>query len=91
VEILSPDDKTRSKIPFYETLGVRELLLVDRDPWQLELYELQYGQLALAGQSCFTQPSPLESKVVPFQFRLIPGPRPSIEVICLTDQRKWLV
>ena len=45
VEIISPGERTREKIPFYSSLGVVELLIVDRDPWTLELYRQQNGQL----------------------------------------------
>jgi Uma2 family endonuclease len=40
VEIISPFDKTREKLDFYSRLGTRELLIVDRQPWRLELYRL---------------------------------------------------
>ena len=40
VEILSPDDQANEMLPFYATVGVREVLLVGRDPWRLELYQL---------------------------------------------------
>ena len=51
VEIISPGERTREKIPFYSSLGVVELLIIDRDPWTLELYRHQNGQLAKVGQS----------------------------------------
>ena len=38
VEIISPHDQTRQKLGFYGAIGTRELLVVDRDPWQLEFY-----------------------------------------------------
>ena len=41
VEIISPKDYSRKKIEFYADVGVRELLLVDRDPWALQLYRLE--------------------------------------------------
>jgi Uma2 family endonuclease len=37
IEIVSEDDRTRDKIPFYSLVGTRELLIVDRSPWGLEL------------------------------------------------------
>ena len=39
-EITSPGDRSRDKLDFYAAIGVRELLLIDRDPWALELYQL---------------------------------------------------
>ena len=47
VEILSPDDLAREKIAFYAQVGTRELLIVDRAPWQLELYRLEDTKLEL--------------------------------------------
>lgn len=38
VEIVSPGDRTLEKLDFYAAVGTRELLVVDRDPWQLTLY-----------------------------------------------------
>ena len=50
VEITSRGDKSRAKLPFYASVGTRELLLIDRAPvWTLELYRLQDGALSLAG------------------------------------------
>lgn len=43
VEIVTPGDRTRKKIPFYSRLGVRELLIVDRRPWHLELLRQREG------------------------------------------------
>ena len=51
VEIVSPGDKSRDKFDFYAALGVRELLLIDRYPWSLELYRLSGNELVLAGRS----------------------------------------
>ncbi|MDQ3441160.1 MAG: Uma2 family endonuclease, partial [Planctomycetota bacterium] len=45
VEISSPGDRSRDKLVFYAGIGVRELLLIDRDPWGLELYRLANGRL----------------------------------------------
>ena len=92
VEIVSPYDRSREKISFYSQVGVRELLLVDRDPWGLELYRLHDGQLALVGQSCLEQADVLQSSVLPLTFRLIPGDtRPRIEVCHNDGVQQWAV
>lgn len=89
---MSPKDQTRDKIPFYEGLGVRELLVIDRDPLRLELYQLEDGQLTLTGESSVADSKMLSSRTLPFQFRMVKGTlRPGIEVICLSNQKKWLV
>jgi hypothetical protein len=92
IEIISPHDRSREKISFYEKVGVRELLLVDRDPWAVELYRLRDGHLELAGQSRLEQPNVLQSSVLPLTFRLIPGDtRPQIEVSHIDGAQKWVV
>jgi Uma2 family endonuclease len=92
VEITSPADDTRDKLPFYGQVGVRELLLIDRDPWRLELYRLQGRQLTLAGQATAEQPAALASTVVPLSFNLRPGAgRPLLEVVLPGTDRTWLV
>lgn len=91
VEIISPYDRSREKIPFYGQVGVRELLLVDRDPWGLELYRLLDGQMDLVGQSTLERPCVLPSTVLPVAFRLIPGnARPGIEVSHADGVQKWV-
>ena len=48
VEVVSPGDQSRDKLEFYASVSTRELLVIDRAPWQLELYKLSSGQLMLA-------------------------------------------
>jgi Uma2 family endonuclease len=92
VEITSPWDKTRDKLRFYSDQWTRELLLVDRDPWQLELYRLQHGQLVLVAKMLLGDATLLESEVLPLRFRLSPGtPRPTIEIFSMDLQRSWIV
>jgi Uma2 family endonuclease len=90
VEIISPGERTRDKIPFYSSLGVVELLIVDRDPWTLELYRQQDGQLAKVGQSTVAVPEVLVSQTVGLTFQMLPGePRPHIEVTHPATGRRW--
>jgi len=90
IEIVSPGDQTREKISFYEKVGTRELLIVDRDPWQLELYRLTDKKLALVGTSSLPDSAWLASESVPLQLRLLPGEqRPQIELQHLTDGKTW--
>jgi Uma2 family endonuclease len=92
VEILSHDDLAREKRPFYSKLGVRELLIVDRDPWALELYRLEEGDLALTGRSSLDEPESLPSAVLPLVFRLVPGKnRPTIEVLQADGSPTWTI
>jgi Uma2 family endonuclease len=92
VEVVSAYDHSREKLPFYATVGVRELLLVYRKPWRLELYRLGDGALGLAGTSDLSSPALLTSTVLPLSFRLTAGsPRPRIEATRPQDQRTWIV
>lgn len=90
IEIVSPDDRSWEKIPFYSQVGVREMLIIDRDPWKLELYRRRGAKLVLAGASSLEQPKLLESKVLPLRFRLLPGKkRPTIEVAHKDGSQRW--
>lgn len=91
VEITSPGDRAREKIAFYSRIGVRELLIVDRQPWTLEQYRQQGGRLELAGRSTLARSECLSSDVVPLRFRLVSGSnRPRIEVTHVETGRRWL-
>lgn len=91
-EIISEGDPSREKLPFYESINTREVLIVDRDPWQLELYQLNNGKLVLTATSTLDDPKLLISSVLPLTFRLVPGPdRPRIEVAHQTTNQIWLV
>lgn len=94
VEITSPGDETRDKLPFYGRVGVRELLLVDRDPWVLELYHNRDGRLVLEGTSRVAMGERLAFAVLPLSARLIAdegGGRPRIEVSQDEGAGRWLV
>lgn len=43
LEVLSRDDDTYRKLPFYAALGVREALIVDPNAGRLELWRLEAG------------------------------------------------
>lgn len=91
VEIVSPNDLAREKREFYSKIGVRELLVIDRAPWALELYRLEDETLSPAGRSSLAQPDLLSSTVLPLTFRLVDGPkRPRIEVARADGARTWL-
>ena len=90
-EIVSRDDKSRDKFEFYARIGVRELLIVDRDPWALELYQLQGSGLKLAGASTLADAALLSSQVLRLSLRLVPGNvRPQIEVTHSQSNKSWL-
>ena len=92
VEIVSPDDLSRQKFDFYASIKVRELLIVDRMPWALELYRLEAEELQSVGRTTVESPIQLQSTVLPLNFRLIPGTvRPVIEVMHNDGRQAWRV
>lgn len=91
-EVLSPDDKSRKKLDFYAKVGVCEILLIDRDPWAIELYQPQAEEMVLVGESSLERPDHLQSEVLPLTFCVVAGVgRPVVEVQHATDARKWHV
>ncbi len=93
VEILSRGDRAREKFAFYARVGVRELLLVERRPWGLELYRLVGDDYELVGKSDLEDPALLPSIVLPLSFRLVlvPGePRPHVELAKADGTQRWL-
>jgi Uma2 family endonuclease len=92
VEIVSANDDTREKIPFYSMLGVRELLVIDRFPWSLELYRYNGSELVLAAQSGVEKSELVASAVLPLSFQLLPAqPRPQIRIAETGGPREWSV
>jgi Uma2 family endonuclease len=92
IEIVSPNDRSRKKIPFYEKIGTLELLIVDRKPWRLSLFRLIDGKLCEVGKSTLAEPVTLASEVVPLSFQLVESAqRPAILVKHLQDGRHWTV
>jgi len=92
VEILSPGDRSRQKLDFYAQIGVRELLLVGRGPWELELYRLKDARLERVGVPEPVGGGRVISEIVPLSFRLTPGsPRPRIEISHHDGNQRWLV
>lgn len=92
VEIASPGEAPRLKNDFYAKVGAREVLVIDRDPWALELYQLADGELRSAGRSTPDQPAALASGVLPLTFSLRPhDPRPIIDVSHPATGQSWAV
>jgi len=92
VEVVSRRDKSREKLDFYAKVDTRELLIVDRFPWALELYRLVDGILALVGKSTLEDPATLASDVLPLSLRLVPAEeRPMIEVVHSDGVQSWLI
>ena len=92
IEIVSRGDQSRDKLAFYAAIGTRELLIVDRDPWALELYGLRGDLLVPIGLSRPDSPGVIAGAALPLTFRLMPGdPEPRIEVAHDGDGRRWTI
>lgn len=92
VEIASPDDLARDKIPFYAKVGTHELLIIDRDPWQIELFHLEGEVLRSVGISTLVESELIASDVLPFTYRLVGADdRPHIAVVHTATGKEWLI
>jgi Uma2 family endonuclease len=92
VEVIGPFDQTRQKLPFYESIGVREVVLVDRNPWGLELHRLRDRQLVLVARITAGLPESIATITVPLSIRLLDGAvRPRIEVTQPGTPQRWLI
>lgn len=92
IEIVSQGDRSRQKLDFYSAIGTRELLIIDRDPWSLELYNLRDGHLVLTEVSRIGSLVTLASEVLPFTFGLVEVQQhPRIEVMHVDLGQKWVI
>jgi Uma2 family endonuclease len=92
IEIVSDQDRSRDKGAFYANVGVREFLVIDRDPWAVELYRPAAGSMELVASATPGSVESIRLGVLPLSIRLMPGEtRPSIEVAHETDGRRWSV
>ena len=90
VEIVSPGEDPRQKLDFYAKVKTREVLIVDRDPWVIELYQLKKGKLVLVGKSDATKPAVLTSVALPLTFQMQAAkPRPTILIAHTDGKQTW--
>lgn len=90
VEIISPGEEPHAKFDFYANVKTREVLIVNRNPWSLELHRLRGKKMALVGRSELPKSAVLKSQVLPLTFKLIAGkPRPKIEVVHPATGKRW--
>jgi Uma2 family endonuclease len=94
VEILSPGDQAREKLEFYASVNTREFLILDRDPWQLELYRLTTDSLQLIQTGRPDEGQSVKSDVVGLSFELRQEEtrdRPSLVVTHPASSRNWTI
>ena len=92
VEVVSQYDRSRQKFDFYAKVNTRELLIVDRYPWAIELYRLnEGGTYDLVGRSTLDDPQIFMSQALPLIFQLQPGDeRPMIAIAHFDGVQTWL-
>jgi|SRR5947209_6871213 len=90
LEIVSPDDRSRDKLDFYAGVGTREVLILDRDPWRMELYQVSRGKMRLRGTGAVGG-GVVTSTVTPFTFQLVRSrPRPKIKITHSESGQEWV-
>lgn len=88
IEIVSPDDRSFEKLEFYGSIGTRELLILDRDPWRLELYRRTDG-----GLSPVMANGVVATETVALQWSIGAGAggRLQLDIADAQTQRRWSV
>ncbi|MDY3559336.1 Uma2 family endonuclease [Gemmata sp. JC673] len=90
VEVASPGENPRLKLDFYAQINTRELLIVERDPWAVERYQLQGGKLVLVETADAANGTVLTSSVLPLTFELRAGAtRPVIRIAHIQTGQIW--
>jgi Uma2 family endonuclease len=91
-EIASPGDRSRDKVEFYGRIGVREFLIVDREPWSLELFRLTNGELKSVGRSDVSTSTAISSEVLGLSFKMLSGARrPQIVASHRDGLQQWTI
>lgn len=69
IEIVSPGERVLEKLAFFAQVGTKELIVIDRNPWQLTLYQRKSnGKLVPVNVCSHASRSVLLSDVVPIRF-----------------------
>ncbi|MEM7312831.1 MAG: Uma2 family endonuclease [Planctomycetota bacterium] len=72
VEVVSPGDRTLEKLDFYAAVKTKELLVIDRDPWQLSLYRRNArGKMEQVGESTLQSGEVINSDIIAATFSLL--------------------
>lgn len=92
VEVVSEDDQTQEKIPWYGNLRVNELLVIDRYPWSIDLFRWQQDEFTKVDHADEKNHLVIVCETVPVSLRLLSGDkRPRIEVVARESQKTWIV
>ena len=90
LEVLSPNDRSREKFDFYAAIGTREVMMIDRDPWSMELYRLDERRMELVAKLVPDDGAAVVSLIAPLQFSMHARPtRPIIKIVHITTGEQW--
>lgn len=90
VEIVSDGENPYAKFEFYAKVNTREVLLVLRDPWAVELHRLRDGKLERIGRVNPDDGKELNSTILPLTFGLIGFvKRPRVSVRNTETGKTW--
>ena len=77
---MTDGDLTMEKLPFYASVGVRELWVLDRDPWRLGRFHAdRRGNCGRDGAAVPGGPA-VRSGVLPLDWTLEPGDPPAVRL-----------
>jgi len=85
IEIRSPYDETYDKFPFFASLGVREVIVIDRDSKRPELYRLAGSQFVALQED---EQGLLRSESMNVRFGRIAGEKSQLAVVDAVDPGK---
>jgi Uma2 family endonuclease len=91
VEIVSDNDRSREKIDFYSKVNVRELLVLDRDPWQLGLFRATAGRLESAAIATEQNGLTIHSEVTGLSLRLVSAAKRPAIAVTASDGQSWTI
>jgi Uma2 family endonuclease len=77
IEIRSPEDETYDKLPFYAALGTREVIVINRDTKQPEIYRLAGSHHVALQQDADGW---LRSEVMHVRIRAVEGSPPRLRI-----------
>lgn len=75
-EILSPDDESYEKLPWYASLGVREVIIVEPATRTAEVYRLAGASYLIVGAD---EQGRVHAETIDARFRTVEGPRLRVE------------
>lgn len=92
VEVISPGDQILEKLGFYAVVGTQELLVIDRDPWQLKLFRLTVSGMQPVTTATVQCGTTIGCETVAIELLLIAGDqRPRIQVTHRDSGRHWTI